>query len=384
MSRSLLLLLFSLSFLFVMGLIMIFNTSSAEVIDLQREEGTHIALLRQMLYAFLGIVLGYCVFTMGTKRWIQFSPLLFTLCILTLVAVLIPGIGRMANGSRRWLQLGPLSFQPSEAMKIVLTPFFLYLMEKQTVMPLNARAFMRMMAFFALPLFLILIEPNHGCVVLMTMQLIVLLFLSSVSMHYWALPLALLLSVGGIAASSHPYVAARLHAYLNPESDLQGKGHQPYQAKIAVGSGGLFGKGPGQSVQKFHYLPEAQNDYIAAIFAEEFGFIGMGLLLFAYLSILWSGFAAALRACQPAQAILAASSTFLMCIQAFLNLAVVAGLLPSTGLNLPFFSQGGSSLLANCVNVALLVRIIQDEKDERGEERRREKREERREEEHDI
>lgn len=375
MSRSLLLLFFALSFLFVMGLIMIFNTSSAEVIDLQREEGTHIALLRQMLYAWFGIVLGCCVFYMGTERWIRFSPLLFTLCIIALVAVLIPGIGRMANGSRRWLQLGPLSFQPSEALKIVLAPFFLYLMSKQSATSLNVRAFMRIMAFFALPLFLILIEPNHGCVALITMQLIVLLFLSRVKMQYWALPLAILLSVGGIAASSHPYVTARLNAYLHPESDLQGKGHQPYQAKIAVGSGGLFGKGPGQSVQKFHYLPEAQNDYIAAIFAEEFGFIGMLMLVFAYLSILWNGFATALKTLSSSKAILAASSTFLICIQAFLNLAVVAGLLPSTGLNLPFFSQGGSSLLANCVNIALLLRIIQDEfvgeKKEGGEEKRK-------------
>lgn len=360
MSRSSLLLLLSLGFLFVMGLIMIFNTSSAEVIDLQREEGTHIALLKQMLYALLGIFLGYIVFSMGTERWVRFSPLFFTLCLISLVLVLIPGVGKMVNGSRRWLQIGPLSFQPSEAMKIFLAPFFLYLMEKEVTTPLPLSRFMRIMAFFALPLFLILIEPNHGCVVLIAMQLIVLLFLNAVSMKYWALPLAILLSVGAIGASSHPYVAARLQSYLNPESDLQGKGHQPYQARIAVGSGGLLGKGPGQSLQKFHYLPEAQNDYIAAIFAEEFGFIGMLVLLFAYLVILWSGFFASFTVLDTSKAVLAASSTFLICIQAFLNLAVVAGLLPSTGLNLPFFSQGGSSLLANCVSVAILFRILQD------------------------
>lgn len=360
MSRSSLLLVLALGFLFVMGLIMIFNTSSAELIDLQKSEGTHIALLRQMLYALAGIALGALVFKMGTKRWIAFSPILFTFCIICLVAVLIPGIGRMANGSRRWLQLGPLSFQPSEAMKIALAPFFLYLMNKPNLLPVTLRAFMRLMAFFAAPLFLILIEPNHGCVALITAQLIVLLFLSSVRMWYWALPLAILVSVGGVAASTHPYVAARIQSYLHPENDLQGKGHQPYQARIAVGSGGLLGKGPGQSLQKFHYLPEAQNDYIAAIFAEEFGFVGILVLLFSYTIILWSGFNSALRVTDQSEAIIAASSTFLICIQAFLNLAVVAGLLPSTGLNLPFFSQGGSSLLANCVSVALLLRIMSD------------------------
>lgn len=376
MPRSPFHLFLALSFLFVMGLIMIFNASSAEVIDLQLEEGTHIALLRQILYAALGVFLGLLVFSMGPNRWIALSPLFFTLCIICLILVFIPGIGRMANGSHRWLQLGPLSCQPSEAMKIFIAPFFLYLMEKETITPLPLSRFMRIMAFFALPLLLILMEPNHGCVVLIAMQLMVLLFLSAVPMRYWALPLVIFLGVGALAASSHPYVTARLQAYLHPENDLQGKGHQPYQAKIAVGSGGLFGKGPGQSLQKFHYLPEAQNDYIAAIFAEEFGFIGMLILLLAYLIILWSGFFVSLNVINPSTAILAALSTFLIYIQAFLNLAVVAGLLPSTGLNLPFFSQGGSSLLANCVSVGLLLSIMQEEErvTGRAEKVRREKR----------
>lgn len=158
-------------------------------------------------------------------------------------------------------------------------------------------------------------------------------------------------------ASQLPYVTQRIQVYLHPELDLQGRGHQPYQAKIAAGSGGLLGKGLGESLQKLTYLPEAQNDYIAAIYAEEFGWVGMLFLILLYSLLVAWGYQMAMRAVDLEGFYVAATMTFLIGLQAFLNLAVVSGLIPSTGLNLPLFSQGGTSLVANLVLIGFLLSV---------------------------
>jgi cell division protein FtsW len=204
---------------------------------------------------------------------------------------------------------------------------------------------------------LILVEPNNGTALVVAMTLVVLCLFIGVPLKYWAMPLCVLAIVGGVFASQLPYVTGRINAYLHPELDLRGKGHQPYQAKIAVGSGGVFGRGPGNSLQKLSYLPEAQNDYIAAIFAEEFGFLGVISLLSLYGMVACIGFYGALHAVDRAGFYLAGTVVFLICFQASMNLGVVSGLLPSTGLNLPFFSQGGSYLLANLMGVGLLLSV---------------------------
>lgn len=340
-----------------MGLVMIFNTSSAEVIDLNLNRGTHGALLRQILYAMLGIAVALAVRQIGYQRIIQFSPQLLALLTLLLVLVLIPGIGREANGARRWLGFGSYSLQPSEFVKLIAPAFFIYALMGRDGSDIRFREFFRLMLCVGAPMVLILIEPNHGTVGVIGVVMGSLLFVSGVRMKYWALPMLGLLMLGLVVAYHHPYVAARLQAHLHPEADLLGKGHQPYQAKIAAGSGGLLGRGPGQSLQKLSYLPEAQNDYIAAIFAEEFGFVGMLALISCYMTIAYVGFSIAIRASDRAGCYLAATLTFLICFQAFLNLGVVSALLPSTGLNLPFFSQGGSSLIANLMAIGLISSV---------------------------
>jgi cell division protein FtsW len=204
---------------------------------------------------------------------------------------------------------------------------------------------------------LVAVEPNNGTAFVMFLSLIVLFFLMRIKAKYWAVPLVVIVLAGGVFASQMPYVKARMRVYLNPEADLLGRGHQPYQAKIATGSGKLIGKGPGKSLQKLSYLPEAQNDYIAAIFAEEFGFIGISLLIFLYSFLIYIGFSITSLAHDKTGFYLGGVLTFLIGFQAFLNLGVVSGLLPSTGLNLPLFSQGGSSLIANLTEIGLLASI---------------------------
>ena len=189
------------------------------------------------------------------------------------------------------------------------------------------------------------------------MTLLVLFVIARISFKYWALPLLVVLLIGGVTATQLHYVKARLRVYWNPELDLKGKGHQPYQAKIAVGSGKLFGRGPGNSLQKLSYLPEAQNDYIAAIYAEEFGFVGMAFLISLYMGFACLGYTIASQAVDKTGFYFATCITSLIALQAFMNLGVVSGLLPSTGLNLPFFSQGGTSLMANVMGVGILLNI---------------------------
>ena len=235
-----------------------------------------------------------------------------------------------------------LLFQPSEFVKYLAPAWFIqrFLQLKESF---TFREFLKLLGLLAIPIFLIMIEPNNGTAAVILSVLAALFLLTKIPLTWWAVPLLAFALIGGIFAWQLPYVGARLKIYLHPELDLRGKGHQPYQAKIAAGSGQLWGKGPGNSLQKLSYLPESQNDYIAAIFAEEFGFAGISLLLLLYMLLAAAGFYIAYTSEDIRGFYLAACATFLIAFQSFLNLGVVSSLLPSTGLNLPLFSQGGSS-----------------------------------------
>jgi len=352
-----LLLLLCVSAIFAMGLVMIFNTTSAEVLDHALSRSTHQALFRQIIYACAGLVLAWMIWMIGYHHLIAWSPYLLAFFSFLLVLTLIPGIGREVNGSRRWLQVAGLSIQPSEFVKYLVPIYFTHRLILINPSELSFKAFCQLVGILAIPILLILVEPNNGTAGVIGLTVVVICVLARIPFKYWALPLLVLLLIGGVSAYHLPYVSARLKVYLHPELDLKGKGHQPYQAKIAAGSGEIFGRGPGNSLQKLSYLPEAQNDYIAAIYAEEFGFLGMAGLIFLYMLIGYMGFHIAHTTTDRGGFYLATITTFLICFQAFMNLGVVSGLLPSTGLNLPFFSQGGTSLMANMMGLGLLLNI---------------------------
>lgn len=355
LSQSFLLL--TVGAIFCTGLVVIFSTTSAEVIDLELPVNAHHALVRQVIYAGAGLFLAFCVSRIGYDTILRISPLLLTLFSIFLLLTLIPGIGREVNGSRRWLGFAGLYFQPSEFVKIIVPAFFIYRFLGVQGEKISLSFFLRVVGIAFIPILLILIEPNNGTAAVIAFSLVVLCFLLRVRFKFWAFPLVALVLVGGTFASQLPYVTARIKVYLNPELDIKGKGHQPYQAKIAAGSGQLFGKGPGKSWQKLSYLPEAQNDYIAAIFAEEYGFLGVSVLISLYLILACLGFSIASNAQDAGGFYLAAMVTYVITFQAFLNLGVVSGLLPSTGLNLPFFSQGGTSVMANLIGIGILWSI---------------------------
>lgn len=359
-----LLLLLCVSSIYIMGLVMIFNTSSAEVLDLALTRSTHQALFKQILYGCSGLILAGLVWKLGYRKIIALSPYLLALFCFFLVLTLIPGIGREVNGSKRWIVIAGFSFQPSEFVKYIVPAFMIERLLHIDPHQISFKAFIQLVGILAIPILLILVEPNNGTAGVIGLAVVVVCVLTRIPFKYWALPLLILMIIGGISAYNLPYVSARLKVYLNPELDLKGKGHQPYQAKIAAGSGQIFGRGPGNSLQKLSYLPEAQNDYIAAIYAEEFGFIGMSGLILLYMFIGYIGFVIAHTAQSREGFYLSAIITFLICFQAFMNLGVVSGLLPSTGLNLPFFSQGGTSLMANIMGLGLLLNIANEKRRE--------------------
>ncbi len=342
--------------IFSLGLLMIFSTTSAEILDHARDKSTHQALFKQIFYAIAGLALGVTLWKIGYMKIISNSSLILGIFTLFLLLVLIPGLGKEVNGSKRWLNIAGLSFQPSEFVKYLVPAFFIYhyMKIKDSVV---LKDFLKLVGIVAVPIFLVLIEPNNGTAFVIGLVLLAVFLLMGVPFKYWAIPLGVCVIVGGAFASQLPYFTGRINVYLHPELDLKGRGHQPYQAKIAVGSGQFFGKGPGNSLQKLSYLPEAQNDYIAAIYAEELGFLGMIGLIALYLTLAVAGLTIAFEAHNQEGLYFGGAIIFLIVFQAFLNMGVVSGLIPSTGLNLPLFSQGGTSLMANMAGLGLLLSI---------------------------
>lgn len=357
MRLSSLLVLVAMGLIFSLGLLMVFNTSSAEVLDRSLNKSLYHALFRQILYAFVGCCCAILVWRIGYDNLLHLSyPLLIFACLL-LILVFVPGLGPTRGGAKRWVMIGNFSFQPSELVKYIMPLAYIEYVTTRKDKEINFFSFLKIVSCLFVPIFLVIVEPDNGTAAVMCSTLLPLFYMSGIKFKYWALPVIILVAVCGTVALQLPYVKARLNVYLHPELDVKGKGHQPHQAKIAAGSGGLFGRGAGGSLQKLTYLPEAQNDYIAAIYAEEFGFLGILVLLLLYLLFAYGGFSIAMHCNHYAGSLLAMVITFLITFQAFLNLGVASGLLPSKGINLPFFSQGGTSLLAHIMGVTILLNI---------------------------
>jgi cell division protein FtsW len=342
--------------LFSLGILMVFNTTSAEVIDRASDVNSHLSMIRQICFALFGVGLGAIVYKIGYKTFIDKSFFLYGLIIIGLILVFVPKIGMHINGAYRWLNIFGISLQPSEFVKVILPLVYIKILRGEGM----KKGFIRFCLWqipLVVPIFMILIEPDNGTAAILLTTLVVLYFLTRIRWYYFVLPIAVVVCIGGTLALSMQHVSDRIYVYLHPETDLLGKGHQPYQSKIAAGSGGLFGRGLGESIQKLHYLPEARSDYIAAIYAEEFGFLGVLFLITLYLLITTLGFQIATYSDDVEGYYLATILTFILAFQAFLNLGIVSGFLPSKGTNLPFFSQGGSSLLTNILALAMLLNI---------------------------
>lgn len=355
MSRSSFLLVICVLLLYSLGLLMIFNTTAASALDRSLHSQTHQAFFKQLIDGGIALFFGLIVYWYGYERLLKQASLFLIGITLFLVLVFVPKIGMEINGAKRWIQFFGISFQPSEFAKYLIPICFLKTCLAKKDM--NFKGLVFSLLPLAPPLLLILLEPDNGTTFIIGVSFIMLFVLCRIKWNYWAIPVLCVLVLGSAVAYRMPHVPDRIRIYMHPELDLLGKGHQPYQAKIAAGSGKIWGRGLGESLQKLNYLPEARSDYIAAIYAEEFGFIGMLGMIILYMLIAYNGFRIAFSTADKRGFYLASLITFLLSFQAFLNLGVVSTLLPSKGTTLPFFSLGGTSLIANTAALLLLINI---------------------------
>jgi cell division protein FtsW len=339
------------------GLVMVYSATSASAALASGDSSYY--LRKQGLYALAGVAL-LLVLWRSSYRSLRFlSPALVLTSIVLLLAVLV--VGQTVNGARRWLQLGPAVFQPSELAKLALLVFAAAYLARRPAPRTLGELVKPLGLVTGVVCALILAEPDLGTAITIVVMIGGVLVVSGVPARLLATAGGLCLTLVLAAAWFEPYRRARLLSFLNPWDDAQGAGYQPVQAMIALGSGGIFGEGLGQSVLKANYLPEAHTDMIFAIIGEELGLVGATALIAAYAAFAYAGFRVALACRDPFGKRLAAGITTLVCGQALINLAAVMGAAPLTGITLPFVSYGGSSLVVVLAAVGILLNIAGDD-----------------------
>ena len=290
------------------------------------------------------------------------ANLILGICFILLILVLIPGIGTVRNGSRSWFGIGGLGVQPSEFAKLGLIIFTSkYLARNQKNMGDIKKGALPIFLIIGIFFVLIMLEPDFGTAMVMALTLIALIFASGLKISFFV-KLGVL-GLAGIVALiiAAPYRMARIVSFLNPWSDPLGSGYQIIQSLYAIGPGGLLGQGFLNSRQKHFYLPEPQTDFIFSIISEEFGFLGVLIVCGFFFFIFYRMLRIALRSNDLFSKYLAFGIASILFIQASLNLAVVVGLIPVTGVTLPFFSYGGSSLLISMISVGLVLNVSRKE-----------------------
>ena len=292
------------------------------------------------------------------QNYKKLANIIFLTCTIMLILVLIPGIGTVRNGSRSWFGIGSLGLQPSEFAKLGLIIFTSkYLANNTKELKNIKKGVLPILGVLLLIFGLIMLEPDFGTGVVIVMTIIVLLFISGVKINFF-IKIGILGLLGVIILILiAPYRLERIISFINPWTDPLGSGFQIIQSLYAIGPGGLLGLGFGNSIQKHFYLPEPQTDFIFAIISEEFGFLGVLIISTLFITIIYSGLKISMRCQDNFGKFLAFGITFGLAFQTILNLMVVVGLLPVTGVTLPFLSYGGSSLLISLINIGILLNI---------------------------
>jgi cell division protein FtsW len=335
------------------GLVMVYSATSASAALANGDPAYY--LKRQAVYASLGLVLMVALSRVDYRALRALAPVLIVTSLVLLLAVLV--LGRSANGARRWISFGPAAFQPSELAKVALAVWAAaYLARRRP--PRTLSELWRPMGLLTIVFCgLILVEPDLGTAIGIVVMLAAMLLVAGTPTRTLGAGLGIASALGLVAVWLEPYRRARLFSFLNPWQDAQGAGFQTVQAMIGLGSGGIFGVGLGQSVQKTNYLPEAHTDMIFAIIGEELGLVGATAVIAAYCAFAYAGLKIALDCRDPFGKRLATGLTALVCGQAAINLAAVMGLAPLTGIPLPFVSYGGSSLVVALACVGILLNI---------------------------
>lgn len=320
-------------------------------------------LMRQAMFVVVSLTAGAIVFRIPVAILQKYAPYLFVATLVLLVAVLIPGLGKGVNGAKRWLSFKGLNLQPSELMKLFMVLYAAdYTVRKQEYMHKLTKGFVPMLAAVGMVGLLLLLEPDLGAFGVIVCIAMGILFLGGINGVWFGGIAATLIGIFTAVILASPWRRERIFAYLNPfeEDHALGKAYQLTHSLIAFGRGELFGVGLGASVQKLHYLPEAHTDFLLAVIGEELGFVGVLVVVLLFYWLLKRAFEIGRQAIaldQTFAGLLAKGIGIWIGVQAFINMGVNLGLLPTKGLTLPLMSYGGSGVMINCVGLAILLRV---------------------------
>jgi len=354
-----------LSVVLLLGLGMVIMMSASIAVAERTYGNIYHFFNRQMVFLLIGLVAAFLTYRIKTSLWQGFGAKILPVVLLLLVAVLIPGIGKEVNGSYRWISFGSMSLQVSELAKLIMIMYlsgYMVRHGKDLSQSASFKPLLVPLVVLGVTDALLMREPDFGSVVVLTATGMALLFLGGVK-----LTRLFVLFVGAISIMiplvMMSYRGKRMMTFLDPWADEYEKGYQTVHALMAVGDGGWFGAGLGASIQKLFYLPEAHNDYIFAVLAEEFGFIGIVFTLFLYAWLVQRTFVIGFRADKAKlhyAAYLAYGIGFWLGFQVLFHVGVNLAILPAKGLTLPLISYGGSSLLITLIAIALLMRVHRD------------------------
>lgn len=345
----------------IFGIIMIYSASSIWAEYKYNDPLKYVK--NQALFFIIGLILMFLVSKINYKFYLKKSNILLIGCIILLILVLIPGVGMVRNGSRSWFGIGSFGIQPSEFTKLALIIFTSkYLMNNEKKMKNIKKGVLPILCVLIFVFGLIMLQPDFGTGMIIVISIIGLLFVGGVSMKFFiGLGIIGVLGITGLIIIA-PYRLARILSFLNPWSDPLGSGFQIIQSLYAIGPGGLFGFGFLNSRQKHFYLPEPQTDFIFSIISEEFGFLGIVIVVTLFLTIIITGFKISKNCKDLFGKYLSFGIMFQLSFQALLNLMVVVGLIPVTGVTLPFLSYGGSSLLITLCSIGVILNISRYER----------------------
>ena len=355
-------LLWSALILLLTGMVMVYSASIA-IAEAGRFTGNHQAyyLVRHGVFLTVGLIAAGFAFQVPLSSWQQFAPWLFVAGFVLLLLVLVPGVGRDVNGARRWLSLGFINLQPSELMKLFAAIYAAdYTVRKMPHMHDLKKAFLPMAGAMVAVGVLLLKEPDFGAFVVIISIAIGILFLGGMRARLFAVLIVVLVAAFAVLIIVSPYRRDRIFGFMDPWSDAYGRGYQLSHALIAFGRGELFGVGLGASVEKLFYLPEAHTDFLLAVVAEELGFVGVVMVIVLFALVIQRAFVIGRQAVALDRlyaALVAQGIGIWIGVQSFINMGVNTGLLPTKGLTLPLMSFGGSGIVANCVALAILLRV---------------------------
>jgi cell division protein FtsW len=343
--------------LLAFGAVMVYSASSATTLLQGRGNGSSY-LIKYVVYGAIGLVVMRVLARDGVAKVQSITAPLLIVSFVLVLAVHVPHVGVSVNGARRWIGPGSLQFQPSELLKLALVLYAATLLARRPQRVQDLRElFNPLLLVVGAAALLVGTQPDLGSAMVIAFTTAALLLAAGIPPRKLAIVGGVVLAMVFLYALARPYARARLTSFINPWAHAGSSGFQAVQGQIAIGSGGLFGVGPGESVQKIFYLPEAPTDFILAVIAEELGVVGVCALLFLYGLIAYAGLRAAKAARSLYSALIAVGVTSLIVSQALLNVFAVLGLAPLTGVTLPFVSYGSSSLIVMLAAMGLLLNV---------------------------